>query len=277
MNAHASESRDERRRVVVITGASGGIGRSLVESLLDERVDLYLVARSRLDELNELTRRLSEDETKARARVFQADLSVCEESARLATRILDALREDQNDDAPRIDALVLAAGIDLMARENKALDFDARLQKAWQVDVASNITIARALCAIMRARSLERASEPRPSALFFGWSGVERGQKGETSQIYAACKGAIVAFARSLAQELAPYVRVNTINPGWIKTTWGEQASEAADRRARRDSLLQRWGTAREVAALARFLISDEASFINGVDANVDGGFAFDR
>ena len=52
----------------------------------------------------------------------------------------------------------------------------------------------------------------------------------------------------SLAKSLAPKVRVNCIAPGWIKTAWGEKASEAWQERAKRESLLQRWGRPDDIA-----------------------------
>ncbi|MBQ2789375.1 MAG: SDR family oxidoreductase, partial [Thermoguttaceae bacterium] len=116
-----------------------------------------------------------------------------------------------------------------------------------------------------------------PALVLFGWDGVERGMEGETAQLYAVCKGAVVSFGRSLAQELAPEVRVNVVSPGWIRTTWGAVASEAAAKRVAAESLSGRWGTAEEVAAVVRFLTSDAAAYVNGQNVPVNGGFSFRR
>jgi 3-oxoacyl-[acyl-carrier protein] reductase len=67
---------------------------------------------------------------------------------------------------------------------------------------------------------------------------------------------------------------VNCLAPGWIKTQWGEQASEHWQQRAMRESLLGRWGTPDDVARAARFLVSPAATFINGQIVPVNGGFA---
>ena len=96
---------------------------------------------------------------------------------------------------------------------------------------------------------------------------------GETAELYAAAKGAVMAFTRSLAQSLAPEVRVNCVAPGWIKTAWGQRASERWQDRAQRESLLRRWGTPEEVAAAVRFLVSPAAAFITAEVINVNGGY----
>ena len=67
---------------------------------------------------------------------------------------------------------------------------------------------------------------------------------GDSGEIFSATKGAIAAFSRSLARSLAPTVRVNCLAPGWIKTAWGEQASDAWQQRAIGESLLRALGHA---------------------------------
>jgi len=90
--------------------------------------------------------------------------------------------------------------------------------------------------------------------------------------LFAAAKGAVAAFSRSLACSLAPEVRVNCLAPGWIKTAWGRQASESWQQRAAGASLLGRWGTPEDVARVARFLVSPAAGFLTGQTINVNGG-----
>lgn len=265
----SSNDPERRRRSIAIVGATGGIGRAIVETFLSENVALYLSGGARFDEL----RKLVPPKNGASIRSFRADLASVDSAANLVEELLGALRADQGSERPTLDGLVVASGVDLMTLENKALDFAARLEKAWRIDVASTISIARGLSKALS----EREDGSTGGCVLFGWSGVARGQEGETSQIYAACKGAVVAFAKSLAQELAPKVRVNSISPGWIKTTWGEIASPKARARAERDSLLGRWGAAREVASAVRFLLSEDAAFVNGVDLPIDGGFSVAR
>lgn len=258
------------RPSIAIVGAGAGIGSTIARSYYDEDVDLYLAANTHYEELKE--------ELQGRSgifRAFRADLSLPGAAEELGDAILAALKEDQETDLPRLDAVVLAAGIDLMRAENKALSFDDRLAKSWRIDAASAANLARKLGGASAAYVRGSSSARPASVVMFGWSGVARGLEGETAQIYSLCKGAVVAFARSLAQELAPYARVNTVSPGWIKTTWGSTASSRASLRAEKESLAGRWGTAEEIAEVVRFLASDRSAFVNAQDVVVDGGRSY--
>ena len=98
---------------------------------------------------------------------------------------------------------------------------------------------------------------------------------GPSGELFAATKGAIMSMTKSLAQSYAPEVRVNCVAPGWIKTSWGEQASDYWDQRAKRESLMRRWGTPEDIASVAAFLSSKDASFVSGQVIAVNGGFDF--
>jgi 3-oxoacyl-[acyl-carrier protein] reductase len=98
--------------------------------------------------------------------------------------------------------------------------------------------------------------------------------EGDSGEMFATIKGAVMSFTKSLAKSLAPEVRVNCIAPGWIKTSWGEEsASEYWQQRAVKESLRSRWGTPADVAAAACYLVSPGADFVNGQILPVNGGF----
>ena len=94
---------------------------------------------------------------------------------------------------------------------------------------------------------------------------------------YGAAKAALSFMTRNMAPELAPKVRVNCVAPGWIKTSWGEQASETWQRRAVRESMLGRWGTPEDVASAVAAIALDLLPFSTGEVINVDGGFHLRR
>jgi 3-oxoacyl-[acyl-carrier protein] reductase len=127
-----------------------------------------------------------------------------------------------------------------------------------------------------RARS-ENYNAGQLSILNMGWDQADQGMAGDSGLLFGATKGAIMAATKSLAQSLAPEVRVNCVAPGWIRTAWGESASEAWQVRATKESLMGRWGTADDVAELAVFLSSGAASFISGQVIPVNGGFRFNQ
>ena len=254
----------ETEKVVVMTGASGGIGRALLETWRNEDARLYLVGRHGAEALREQLAADRESRAFQNAKVFAADLALDGAAQELAEQILATLRDDQGVDVPRLDSLVCAAGADLMTPESKSLDFNA------------HIALARSLGDAMRRywrAASARPTNAAPCVLFFSWDGADRGLAGESGQIYATCKGALASFARSLAHDLAPDVRVNSVAPGRIQTTWGAQASEKATARAVEQSLLGRWGRADEIAKVARFLLDADASFINAQTIAVNGGF----
>src|SRR5262249_32399295 len=95
---------------------------------------------------------------------------------------------------------------------------------------------------------------------------------GASGELFAATKGAVMAFTRSLALSLAPEVRVNALAPGWVKTAWGERAPDAWQRRAVREAPLARWGTPADAAGAACFLVGPDAAFLTGQVLRVNGG-----
>jgi 3-oxoacyl-[acyl-carrier protein] reductase len=109
--------------------------------------------------------------------------------------------------------------------------------------------------------------------LNLGWDQADFGMEGDGGQLFGTIKAAVMAFTKSLAKSLAPEVRVNCLAPGWIRTDWGDVASEVWQERAQRESLAGRWGAPEDVAHVARFLASPAASFINGQVVPINGGF----
>ncbi|MBI2510796.1 MAG: SDR family oxidoreductase [Opitutae bacterium] len=100
------------------------------------------------------------------------------------------------------------------------------------------------------------------------------------SSVYAATKAAVAAFGRTLAAELAPRgVRLNTINPGPVTTPIFDklglppEAVQGFVEQTTARLLTKRFGTAVEVAKLARFLLSADSSYIVGAEVRIDGGY----
>jgi 3-oxoacyl-[acyl-carrier protein] reductase len=98
------------------------------------------------------------------------------------------------------------------------------------------------------------------------------GMPGIHPQLFAAVKGGVLAFSKSLARSVAPRVRVNVLAPGWVDTSFGGSLEEGTRRSIADSTPLKRWGTPDDVAGAAIFLASPAAAFITGQTIMVGGG-----
>lgn len=164
-----------------------------------------------------------------------------------------------------VDIWVNNAGADVLTGEAARWDFARKLALLWRVDVQATVALARDAGARMKARGTG-------TIINIGWDQADTGMAGDSGELFATVKGAVMAFTRSHARSLAPQVRVNCVAPGWIKTSWGEHAPQLWQDTAIGQSLLARWGTPDDVAGAVRFLASPAAAFITGCILPVNGG-----
>lgn len=254
---------------VAIMGATGGIGQAITAACLKKGYSLYLQGLRRFHELMKL-----EDKVKAAGgniEIYSQDFYYKDNQIKTVESIFKSVRQR----GEHLQAWVNATGIDLMTGWPDSSTFEDKLRHILELDVIATSNISRDVGERLVRQQQQHPNSPTPLLLFFGWDGVDRGRAGDTSQLYAISKGAMIALSRCLAQSLAPLVRVNTISPGWIATTWGKKASPKSKAIGEHDSLTGRWGTPEEIAAVATFLISDEASFMNGQNIVVNGGFNY--
>ncbi|MDA1231774.1 MAG: SDR family oxidoreductase, partial [Planctomycetota bacterium] len=168
-------------------------------------------------------------------------------------------------DSGRLDAIVNNAGADLLTTELRNAEFAQKLNSLVQTDMIGTIELSRAF-----GRRFQE--QGRGTILNIGWDQSDRGMEGDSGELFATVKNAVMGFSRSLALSLAPDVRVNCIAPGWIRTSWGENAGDYWQQRVLSETPLKRWGKSQDIANMARFLLSDAASYITGQVINVNGG-----
>jgi 3-oxoacyl-[acyl-carrier protein] reductase len=242
-------------QVAVVTGASSGIGRAIAIELASAGADVVVHAGQN---------RTGADETAAM--IEQMGRKACVLIADFTSReALAGFSESAWNWRGSVDVWINNAGADILTGAAAKWSYQQKLERLWQVDVLATIELSRAIGKRMKMRG-------SGSIVNIGWDQAATGMAGDTGELFAATKGAVMAFTRSLAKSLAPQVRVNCIAPGWIKTAWGEHASQNWQDRAMRESLVARWGTPEDVARTARFLASPAAAFITGQVLDVNGG-----
>ncbi len=260
-SSSAGNAADLHGSTAVVTGASSGIGRAIALQLARAGANVVVHTRANVDRAGEVV-----DQIRSMGRsghLLQADFSTTAAHESFVERAWSW----QNG----VDVWVNNAGADVLTGDVAEWSFDEKLDYLWRVDVLGTIGLSRS---VGRRMVCKPDPDGNRSILNIGWDQAETGMGGESGEMFAAVKGAIMAFTRSLARTLAPHVRVNCVAPGWIRTAWGADASEYWQQRACSEALLQQWGTPDDVAAVARFLASPAARFMTGQVVTVNGGRA---
>ena len=241
-------------RTALVTGATRGIGRAVALELAAAGARVAVHGRSSAGAAD-VAAALGPTR---HAGTFLADLATEGGAERLAAEVTAAL--------PALDIVVLVAGADVLTGDAAKWDFQRKLDALLTIDVVATMALTRCFGRWM-------ADRDGGTIVTIGWDQAAVGMEGDSGELFAATKGAVMAFTRSAARSLGPKVRVNCVAPGWIKTAWGEQASAAWQRRAARESMLGRWGTPEDLAGPVVFLASKASDYVNGYTVAVDGGW----
>jgi len=239
----------------VVTGSSSGIGRAIAIELASAGAHCLIHARHSRSAAEEVAGMV-------RGHGVETHVVLCD-LADPATH--DELVERAWNWRAGVDIWVNNAGADVLTGPAAHWDFERKLDELYRVDVIATLRLSRAIGKRMKARG-------SGAIVHIGWDQAEHGMAGDSGELFAATKGAVMAFSKSLARSLAPEVRVNCVAPGWIKTKWGSSASQNWQDRAKNEALLARWGTPEDVAGVVRFLVSPAASFVTGQTIPINGG-----
>lgn len=240
---------------IVVTGSSTGIGRAMALEFAAAGADIIVNCRQSLEAAQQVVDGIRNCGRKGQ--IVQGDVRDVSGLEDIVSNAWDCFGS--------VDVWVNNAGVDLLTGEKAKLPYEDKLAELLEVDVRSTMLLSKMIGQRM-------AEQGGGTILNIGWDQSDRGMGGDSGELFSAAKNAIMGFTRSLAVSLAPEVRVNCIAPGWIRTAWGEQASDTWQDRVIQETPLARWGTPEDIAKLARFLVSRDASYITGQVINCNGG-----
>jgi 3-oxoacyl-[acyl-carrier protein] reductase len=243
-------------RALVVTGASSGIGRAIAIAAARAGADVALTYLRNETGAREVEREIAT--LGRRAIVIRADVASPVSVKELGAAARKGLG--------RLDAWINNAGADILTGAG------ARLSDLEKLDLLVSVDLRGTILASWQAVEMFTAQDEGGVIINMSWDHVLTGMAGRNPQLYAAVKGGVLAFSKSLARSVAPRIRVNVLAPGWIQTSFGTGADEALRNRVADSTPMKRWGTPEDVAGAAVFLASPSAAFMTGQTLMVGGG-----
>jgi 3-oxoacyl-[acyl-carrier protein] reductase len=243
-------------QVVLVTGASSGIGRAIAIACARNGADIALTYRANRSGAEETAAAIAA--TGRRSMIKAVNLA----DAADIHGIADWLRQSYG----RVDTWINNAGADILTGDGADIPTTQKLDLLLAVDLRGTILASWEAVALMKTQ--ERGG----TIINMSWDHVTQGMEGTNPQMYAAVKGGIMSFSKGLARSVAPRIRVNILAPGWIETAFGEAVDQQVYRDVAESTPMKRWGRPDDVAGAAVYLASPAAAFVTGQTINIGGG-----
>lgn len=240
------------KRVVLVTGSSRGIGRSIAVRFAREGANVIVNYRSNKKEAETITEIISSYGNDCIS--IQADVSKEEEVKEMVEKIIEKYG--------RIDVLVNNAGIAI------DLDFEDRKVEDWHDTLDTNL-----VGVFLVSKYVGKYMKEQQYGKIVNISSTNGLDTTYTYSVdYDASKAALINLTKNLAIEFSPYVNVNAIAPGWVDTEMNAELSKEYLKEEKNKILLKRFAEPEEIADVVLFLASDKARYIDGETIRVDGG-----
>jgi 3-oxoacyl-[acyl-carrier protein] reductase len=242
-----------KEKIALVTGGSRGLGKAIALQLAKDGAQVVVNYATSTDKAEEVVAAIKAEGGKALA--MKADVSHLEE----VEKMVDAIYEQFG----RIDILVNNAGV---TRDELLISME---REDWDRVIATNLGgLFNCSKAVAKYMMMQKSGRIINMSSVAG----ERGGRGQSN--YAASKGAVNAFTRSVAMELArKKVTVNAVAPGVVETEMSSEVIRRAQDIILNSVALKRLGQPEEIAKVVAFLASDDSSYITGEVIRVDGGF----
>ena len=243
-------------KVAFITGGSRGIGKAISERFAKEGYDLIVNYKEKVNRAEELK---NEIENKYGVNVMLVKADLANENS-----IIEMVNQISNT-YKKIDVLVNNAGM-VIDKE-----FGDRTVEDWEETLKVNLIAPFVLTKLIGSKMYEEKEGTIVN--ISSTNGINSYYP--TSVDYDASKAGLISLTYDSAVQFAPYVRVNTVAPGWVNTEMNDEVEDDLIKTETQKVLLKRFAEPEEIANVVYFLASKEASFINSEVIKVDGGWYY--
>ena len=244
-------------KVCVITGASGDIGKYISKKFAEEGYNLVLCFNKNKEEATLLKKEL-ESIYKIEALIVKVDISNEDEVISLKNSIIDRF--------DRIDALINNAAVEISS-DIKEKDKES-FRKVLDVNVIGTFLVTKHLGEVMLSKKSGKIVNISSN------NGINKYDP--CTLEYDCSKAAVINMTKNLAKYYAPYINVNCIAPGWVKTDKIVKLDDELNNKfissESEKIFLNRFAEPKEIADLVFFLCSDQANYINSETIRIDGG-----